>query len=760
MVELSAFTGEVAAELEIPDLEGEVARFTDPSAAVETLHWGRNYLYRAVLATTAGSQDVPVEVVVKQFRTQSRLDALRRNLRGSKAALSWHMAWRFLDAGLPTAPPLLWLESKQPQGPSFFVTAYLPGVTEARYLLRAANEGRLDEEFPHIDFHGFLERLGQLLRRMHEARIWHRDLSIGNVLLAPVGEGPKPVVPELYIVDLNRARGGRKLTSSERARDLCRLALFRPEHQEVFLHAYWGRKPHAYERRLYRFYHRGFLRKIETKKQIRGGLRSFRELFKVRRPHAHIPQAPEGASARDKIVWDHLSDQPHQHASRLEKLVVRATDLGGHLEAAATVAWSVPRIGLRYRQLKQQLPEPWAGPLEDHPGLRSSSAAPVLGEFGIGLRPYPENPAVLLAAIDDLGVRSALLRLHPWQEEHGAEEELARELADRGIEVSFSLPQNRQLVKDPARWQASVEELADRFLPYGRSFQVGQAINRSKWGVWNPREYVELADRAAEVLRARGDVQLLGPSVIDFEYHAAAAVLNLRRLKTSFDAVAALLYVDRRGAPENHQAGLDTVGKVVLLKAIAETAKNSSGRCWITEVNWPLWEGPHSPAGKDVSVDEESQADYLVRYALLTLGTGMVERVFWWQLVARGYGLATAAEGGLRRRPSFQAMATLLRELRGARALGPLAPSPLAHDPGPATESARLYLFQRPGFEESAKGLTVVGWSTGDALTVRPEALAGRPLERIVGRDGAETSLPDTGEIRLTASPCYFHLAD
>ena len=123
----------------------------------------------------------------------------------------------------------------------------------------------------------------------------------------------------------------------------------------------------------------------------------------------------------------------------------------------------------------------------------------------------------------------------------------------------------------------------------------------------------------------------------------AAAVLNQKDLGVRFDAVSALLYVDRRGAPENAQAGFDTVDKVVLLKAIAETAKNAAGRVWITEVNWPLWEGPHSPAGKSVSVDEESQADYLVRYYLLALGTGLVERVFWWQLVARGYGLIDPA---------------------------------------------------------------------------------------------------------------------
>jgi hypothetical protein len=70
--------------------------------------------------------------------------------------------------------------------------------------------------------------------------------------------------------------------------------------------------------------------------------------------------------------------------------------------------------------------------------------------------------------------------------------------------------------------------------------------------------------------------------------------------------------------------GFDTVDKVRLLRAIADTAVNCrqgevGGRCWITEMNWPLWEGPHSPAGRDVSVNEETQASYLVRYYLLVL---------------------------------------------------------------------------------------------------------------------------------------------
>ena len=84
-------------------------------------------------------------------------------------------------------------------------------------------------------------------------------------------------------------------------------------------------------------------------------------------------------------------------------------------------------------------------------------------------------------------------------------------------------------MRDLGRWRRAIEEIAERFTPFGHRFQVGQAINRSKWGVWTLREYLDLAAVAAEVLRARPGVELLGPAVIDFEFHATASALNSRR---------------------------------------------------------------------------------------------------------------------------------------------------------------------------------------------------------------------------------------
>ena len=671
-------------------------------------------------------------MAVKQFRDAGLRARLRRRWAGSKATKSWRVARAVAAAGVLTPEPVLLAESDRPDGPSFFVSRFVDGVFEARYLFRAIAAGEEAERFPGVDVPLFLATLGRTVRRLHDAGIWHRDLSSGNVLVGCQGGGEPPA---LYLVDLNRARVGRPPTVSERSRDLCRLMVSRGEHQDLLLAAYWGGPPERLRRAVYRGYRRGFLFKNRAKSAVRsvlaGAWRGLRGLIVPRGTHAHIPPAPAGAGARDKAVWDPLSDQPHQHAGRAEKLAVRIADAGAHLEATAATLAALPRIWSRYRTLSRELyrqPVPWRG-------------------VGVGLRPWPADPAALLAAVDGLGLRHALLRLHPWADDHRAEEELARELAARGVELTFTLPQNRDLVRDLGRWRGAIAEIAERFTPFGRRFQVGQAINRSKWGVWTLREYLDLAAVAAEVLRARPGVELLGPAVIDFEFHATAAALNSRRTAVEFDGVASLLYVDRRGAPERRQMGFDTVGKVTLLKAIAETARASGPGSWITEVNWPLREGPHSPAGRSVAVDEETQADYLVRYYLLALCTGLVDGVFWWQAVARGYGLLAPEEGGgLRRRPSYRALATLAGQLAGTCCEGPLA----------APAPARLYRFRR-----ADGGELVVGWSAAEATNAGGggcEADLPVPAVAVVGRDGDERPAPSGCAVRLTGSPVYFHL--
>jgi tRNA A-37 threonylcarbamoyl transferase component Bud32 len=710
------FRGEIASRLRPAELAAELARLLDPAAALESLHWGRNYLYRAQLAGPAG----PLDVVVKQYREDDLKGRFNRWLKGPKAARAFAAARACQAAGVATPEPILWARAVRRGGPSFYVCRHAAGGTELRYLLRAARAGTAAEDFPQLDAAALLAATGRLLARCHAAGLQHRDASVGNFLVVPTAGGGFEVV----VVDLSRARLGRPPGWAARHRDLNRLALDRPELWEPFLTGYWGAAPTARQLRTFQVFQRAFESKGRSKRPLKAVGAALKALG-PRRAHAHIPQAPEGAGRRDKVVWDYLSDQPHQHAGRWEKALVRLADAPAHVHQLVVAAAALPRIRRRYHELQAglyQQPVPFDG-------------------IGLAVRPYPDAPEAVLDGVADLGVGHVLVRLHPWQQEHDTEEELARALAERGITLAFALPQNRDLVNDPARWEAAIAELAERFTPYGRSFQLGHAINRSKWGIWRPEEYLELAERALPLLRRHPGVEVLGPGVIDFEPQPLASLLNLKRPAFRLDGVASLLYVDRRGAPESPQLGFDTVGKVALMKAIADTARNSAPRLWVTEVNWPLREGPHSPAGKGVSVDEEHQASYLARYYLLALGTGWVERVYWWQLIARGYGLVCPDEtGGLRRRPAFAALAQLQRRLGGSLFQGPL----------PAPEGARLY-----GFQVADGTQVVVGWTVGE--TPLRASLPG-PAQHTEDRDGHELPSSPSPEVELVGAPRYFAL--
>ena len=61
------------------------------------------------------------------------------------------------------------------------------------------------------------------------------------------------------------------------------------------------------------------------------------------------------------------------------------------------------------------------------------------------------------------------------------------------------------------------------------------------------------------------------------------------------------------------------------------------------------------------TVDEVTQAKYLTEYYRIAYQTGCVERVYWWQLVNPGYGLADHREGKIRKMPSFHAFANLFK---------------------------------------------------------------------------------------------------
>ncbi len=426
--------------------------------------------------------------------------------------------------------------------------------------------------------------------------------------------------------------------------------------------------------------------------------------------------------------WNSYADQPHNVAGRGERRLHHLKHAGSYLEiAAANLRRAVPVLR-RYRRL-------WRG--------MYASPADLGNPFACAVSDAGDGNENVLSLLRETGAGATLMRIGSWERNDlGRRERFVRSLRDGGFEVALALLQRRADVLEPAGWRGFLEEVFGRFGGLAPDMEIGHAWNRTKWGVWDHREYLKLAAPAFEIAPRFG-VRLVGPAVIDFEFHLYPVTLP----RLPFDRISSLLYVDRMGAPEAAQSGWTTPRKLALLRAVVDACgAPAAGRpLWITEVNWPLeGTGAWSPASGKPNVSEEAQADFLVRYYVLCAASGLVERVYWWQLAAPGYGLVDPRETPWRRRPSFRAFRTLAGRLRGSRFLGVS---------GDGREGAtRAFLFRKDGRD------VAVCWSA-DGIPARVDLP--RPALRVFDRDGGEVrGRADGAGVAVDGRPVFVELGE
>ena len=349
------------------------------------------------------------------------------------------------------------------------------------------------------------------------------------------------------------------------------------------------------------------------------------------------------------FAWNDFADQPHNVAPRRERFRHHLKHAGSYLGlAAADSALAIPALRRYRRYLKMMHRRP----------------VEIGSPFAVSCSPAGARSDEVVQSLKAAGIRQTLVRIPSWERGDLLRyETFIRLLRREGLHVVAALLQRRDDVLDPASWTGFLEDVFSGFSSLCSHFEVGHAWNRTKWGVWDYREYITLA-RAAVPLAVKHRVRLVGPAVIDFEFHLYPPTLRA----VAFDKVSSLLYVDRTGAPENAQFGWTTAKKAALLKAIVDSAYGEPRDCWITEMNWPLaGAGEYSPAPGKPCVSEEEQANYLVRYFVICLASGFVERIYWWQLVAPGYGLIDSRGPEWRKRPGYFALRQMAHLLEGSR---------------------------------------------------------------------------------------------
>ncbi|TRZ92822.1 hypothetical protein D4R89_00630 [bacterium] len=436
--------------------------------------------------------------------------------------------------------------------------------------------------------------------------------------------------------------------------------------------------------------------------------------------------------------WNPYADQPHNVAPRSERFRYHLRHAGSYFAiAGANLRRLVPglRSYRRYMKAMHRVPVP-IGP----------------GAMSCAVSPAGSKDAEALDLLAETGVGQTLVRVPSWERgKLAVHEAFVRALRDRGFEVTLALLQRRSDVLEPGAWRAFLEEVFSRFAPLVSTFEIGHAWNRTKWGVWDHREYVRLAEPAFE-LAPRFGAKLAGPAVIDFEFHLYSVTLP----RLPFDKVTSHLYVDRMGAPENKQFGWSAVKKLALLKAAVDVSARAGRDVWITEVNWPLsGADPYSPASGRPNVTEEEQANYLIRYYVLLLASGLVERITWWQLAAPGYGLVDNREEPWRRRPAFHAFRTLRARIEGSvfEGLGETnAPSidasGFGHNSG-AGDDVRIFRFRKDGRPFA------VCWTPGPPV----ERAFERRVEAVIDRDGREIA-GRPQKITIDGSPKYVDFSE
>jgi hypothetical protein len=342
--------------------------------------------------------------------------------------------------------------------------------------------------------------------------------------------------------------------------------------------------------------------------------------------------------------WDPYSNQPYRLSGE-SKPRLSGANLAEYLKVMATALTASPRV------------------LWHFAAARAVPASRRAGQFvGLSVTPDESCNADIVDMVAELGVEELLIRIPSWRLERLDDcLELAERFRDRRL--VFNILQSRDSVTQPGAWAAALDTIFGRFGHLSRYFQIGNAVNRTKWGCFHSGEYLALLEAAERVRGSHPGIRLVGSSVIDFEpLVTLRTLLNARRYH--LDVVSALLYVNRRGSPHGRQyLVFDLFNKLRLLHAIVSTGNRNARRLWITEVNWPLLNTkPYTPNSGHPSrtVDEETQARYLTEYYRIAWQCGWVEKVYWWELINPGYGLVDHRDGTLRKMPSYYAFKALL----------------------------------------------------------------------------------------------------
>ncbi len=348
------------------------------------------------------------------------------------------------------------------------------------------------------------------------------------------------------------------------------------------------------------------------------------------------------------FIWDDFSDQPSQLRDKAYKKKMRKNEFFSLVKTVFTALFVLPAALTMIPFIKRK-------------EIHSSTF------FSMGVD-FQKEPKLTLELLDELGVERVLLRFKLW--EMSTLEQLKDFiLACGNKKIILKVLQDREHVEDLQLLEKDLRTLFVALEGHVDMYEIGSTINRAKWGFFSVDEYNRFYQTAYNLREKEfPHAKLIGSGVIDFEYHFTAHTL-FNFFKYRYDGISALLYVDRRGAPENMQMGFDLSDKIALLSTMVWLSPKTKNLLHITETNWPVTgTAPYAPTSEHECVDENTYTDFMLRYHFLAFASQQVDSLSWHQLIAPGYGLVDNREG-IRKRSAYDAYKFMVHTLKNAQFL-------------------------------------------------------------------------------------------
>lgn len=342
------------------------------------------------------------------------------------------------------------------------------------------------------------------------------------------------------------------------------------------------------------------------------------------------------------FIWDKFSDQPYPLEDKVYKKRMRQKNAWSYIPLLCVNLIIFPLSVLVMYFLR---------------GKNTSSK----NFYGMGVD--IDKGAIQKEFIDELGIKYILIRMPLWQMHRLDEYVKFAKSFGKDKEILINILQDREHIDDIDLLKKDVTRIFDVFSHFVNEFQIGNAINRTKWGFFSMEEYLQWYKTIQQIRDEKYiTMQLVGSSVIDFEFHYTIRTL-FNFFSIRYDRFSSLLYVDRRGSPYSKQMGIfDTKNKINMLYALVKMSSKTSNDIYITEVNWPLiGTAPYAPTSELECVSEEEYCEYMLSYHDIAAKSNKIKRIYWHQLIASGYGLVDNREGDFRKTEAFESYKAMIK---------------------------------------------------------------------------------------------------